>query len=502
MKICRFLPQRGHWRLPVERLPMSYDITHSMGRARTRNEKGPMLPTLEHLDSTVTTARFETLIGAIENEFFDAKAQPYQFTAGDHVKRELAKDVSAFANAGGGYIVVGLSTQASVGHYGEEVSAIRTLSRALCDPDQYTKIISEWVYPRPKGVIADWHQYGADPDKGIFVIFVPPQEELNKPFLITRFIEGSKTTEILVGYAQRRRDSTDVASVHEIQQTLRSGLSLERELLGRLDNLESLVERHFRAETEALSADNRAQLLRQRIDLALDHGDLKDNRAIILSAVPIGASSLLTVFSNAPKSLKFHLENPPELRDAGWDLGTLDRARIVKGELVRVANGNRKVIDLYRDGSLVFAALATREFIAWNRDSDLRINPLALIELVVSFTRFYGLVIADFSVPPGSIEFTIGLRNMHLNGDKTYLLPYGIKSLGFSFSSDRKEAPEDSWNVKLSVEGDVYEADRVAYQLVREFYLWFGQPEDVIPYSKTVNGKQVIDTDAIVSDGM
>src|SRR6185503_5340986 len=148
---------------------------------------------LTDLAKIVADRDFSRLVGEIEGQFFDAKAQPYQFDVGNDPKREFAKDVSAFANANGGYIFVGVATKAAVLQAGEAVSELRPVDRAIFDPDRHLKLLEEWLYPQPKEVEIDWHDLGQG--KGIGVIFVPTQNERSKPFLITRTIGDKKTTE-------------------------------------------------------------------------------------------------------------------------------------------------------------------------------------------------------------------------------------------------------------------------------------------------------------------
>jgi len=146
--------------------------------------------TLEELKLITDARNFEKLVGEVENEFFDAKGRVYHFDAGDYAKRELAKDVTAFANAGGGYIFIGARTVVSTVAFGEEVKELLPLSSELIDPERYYKVVTEWVYPQPNGLRVEWHPFGAD-GKGLGVLIVPTQEERSKPFLITKTIEGA-----------------------------------------------------------------------------------------------------------------------------------------------------------------------------------------------------------------------------------------------------------------------------------------------------------------------
>ena len=63
---------------------------------------------------------------------------------------------------------------------------------------------------------------------------------------------------------------------------------------------------------------------------------MNEKRSLMLSATPMEPAELATVFSNSPASLRRKLEDPPKLRESGWGLATLDQAKLLHGELIRV----------------------------------------------------------------------------------------------------------------------------------------------------------------------
>jgi hypothetical protein len=221
---------------------------------------------LVELKQVIELSDFDKVLGEIEGQCLDAKEQPYRFEDGSDIKREFAKDVSAFANSRGGAILVGLRTKTGPFQYGEEVEIIRPIPVAFFDPDQHRKILAEWLYPQPIGIEIVFKPFGNDPNKGVGVIFVPPQDDLTKPFLIKRVIgETKKTSELLIGFVERRVDGTEVRTVADLHHALKIGLNLERELLGRISNLEAKVDRHFSAKAAAESLEEREKRLEDRI---------------------------------------------------------------------------------------------------------------------------------------------------------------------------------------------------------------------------------------------
>jgi hypothetical protein len=222
---------------------------------------------------------------------------------------------------------------------------------------------------------------------------------------------------------------------------------------------------------------------------------IKNSRSMILAAMPRQAAELNTIFSEQPESIRRKLESPPKLRASGWDLPTLDSAKILRGELIRVVERGRMIVDLYRDGTFILGGQIHRNFLAWSDKTDSHLHPLAMIELTVNFTRFYRLVLEDFRTPPQDIALRVELHNMHLEGEKTKL-GSGPVATYWPLSGGR-EAPTDSWHNEIVIPAESYDPDRAAYLLMRELYLWFGYSDEAIPYAKDTSEGKVIDADQI-----
>jgi hypothetical protein len=94
---------------------------------------------------------FDELTGALENEFFDVKSDPWDLNL-ERGKLDLAKDVSSFANWRGGIIVVGAASAPAATYQRNEVQEIRPLPAMLTPTDRYSHVIREWVYPVPEGI--------------------------------------------------------------------------------------------------------------------------------------------------------------------------------------------------------------------------------------------------------------------------------------------------------------------------------------------------------------
>jgi hypothetical protein len=117
--------------------------------------------------------------------------------------------------------------------------------------------------------------------------------------------------------------------------------------------------------------------------------------------------------------------------------------------------------------------------------------------VIYSFTDFYRHVIGDLKQAPAEIHCRLDFLNLHERDMKTVLGPFSADSYAAVCGHELHEAPEDgkTWTSKFAA--DRYDPAVVAYELIREVYIWFGIDEDEIPYVKKVGNVQVVDVEAI-----
>jgi hypothetical protein len=182
--------------------------------------------------------------------------------------------------------------------------------------------------------------------------------------------------------------------------------------------------------------------------------------------------------------------------DVRWLLHHHRYVNILKGEAIRALLPDQKVIDLYRDGTMIAAVPADESFLAWGRTDKQRLNPVALIEVVYAFVNLYSRVLGDFHAAPSTVTIRIELRHMHLEEQKTKLSPYGIEDAQ-QYGMHDQEAPDDHASLEYSIAVKDFQPASVVFSLVKEIYLWFGIEEDKIPYMKSEGGQRVFDPAAI-----
>ncbi|MDQ3713707.1 MAG: ATP-binding protein [Acidobacteriota bacterium] len=447
--------------------------------------------TKEDLEGIINSNNFDKLKGKYESARFECKSQPYLL--GDNKnKREIAKDVSSFANTDGGYILIGVKTIKDVTHIGDRIDEIKPFDSNLINKEQVSKVCEDWIYPKPEGLDFFWITSSNDANKGIAVIKIPSQSDRFKPFLIKNVLDEEKQVEIMFGYAVRVRDNSQPYSLRDLQTLLRSGLNYEQTIQKRFEVLELKI--------ESIKENDNSESLYERIDrltkIAVSEADLAKDRFFALTAFTDKPNNLKS-FATSENGAKILLGNTPSLRYGGWTLDTHNRPEIIKGELIRAKEDDYKTIELHRDGTLIFAGAADGRFLSWGKkwgDND-KINQVALIEIIFNFVELYQKVALDLEEKPQNGFIRIELSNMHKGEIKNYLAPYQIDY--WATSRDVKVAPDDSMIKIVKFDFDNFTSGQIAFKVLREIYLWFGFDEGKIPYSKTENESRMVDPEQI-----
>jgi Putative DNA-binding domain len=212
---------------------------------------------------------FDQFVGAPESLEVEFKGEPYRLDQ-EGQKFELAKDVSALANAAGGVIVIGARTERDDEAAVDVVTDVRPLARGLVNDEQYEGTIADRVYPRLQELHVRFYPSTGDEGRGLVAIDVPSQQEIDRYFLVQRPIaEGDERTPgWLVGIAVRSVGRVEVRRVGEIHTLINRGLSVGRQLADVAEGIADLRERVGQAAIAA--PETPADRLDAVIDARLD----------------------------------------------------------------------------------------------------------------------------------------------------------------------------------------------------------------------------------------
>lgn len=442
--------------------------------------------------SIINDGNFDLLKGKPESDWLECKRQKYLLDE-EKGKRELAKDISSFANSTeGGFILIGVETEKSDQYQVDTIAYIRPFAQNIINIEQYHNVIRDWVYPAPDTKI-EWKSYKQS-NKGILVITIPPQSEGLKPFLVSKTIEDSgKFTEILFGYVERKRANSVPKKVVELHQIFRDGLFYGTNISRRFDDITALFSDSRMPNVSPKRSDEEISV---RITDSIMSSGLNGHRKLIIAVYTREEVSLPEWFDSGSELIK-SFENPPELRRSGWGLNIRKRSNIIKGELRRTVNEEKHLIfDLYRDGTLIFGVPAEQDFLTWGPAySDLKINSLALIETIYNFLTLYKVVTENLFPKPLEFYLRIKLHDLHLNGENSFMVPYAVGA----YSGEKYDAPENDFDRILTFGLSNFDVGSVAYMIVREIYAWFGMDSNVIPYVSEKDDLKFIDPTQIIN---
>ncbi|MER6038310.1 RNA-binding domain-containing protein [Streptomyces sp. NPDC001835] len=175
---------------------------------------------LEAVRAALRAQKPDLLLEQPEGQWLDAKTVPYELRDPRAVE-ELAKDVCAFANGGGGVIVLGIDTR-----WVDDVEIldhIVPVDRASVDRDQIRKLIRERITPAPRRVGVEW----SDDQQGARVLYIDiPAQQADTLFVVAAPVgkPGAVRTDT-VAVPVREADGTHWLARTEIQRLLSAGVA-------------------------------------------------------------------------------------------------------------------------------------------------------------------------------------------------------------------------------------------------------------------------------------
>jgi hypothetical protein len=467
---------------------------------------------------------FSALIGELENEWLECKQFPYQLDT-DRQKLELAKDVSGLANASGGLLLIGFATGKDVTHGADRIDEAKPFPLQTFDAAQYVDIIRAWTQPA-LSVTVEIHP-SEDTDKGYCCIVVPAVSAADRPVLVAKtLVDDDKRTGVVFGYCERKQGNVQHYDVARLQSALRDGLRLDDHIRDGFQSLQvllkTLTETAQGAKTELPAVVTKVPALEQagsavpaprpltftnneieaRTAEALRVVGLSIAPALVLRSIPAGKMDIRELFESKTAPLVKLLEQPISLRDSGFDLSVDGASHIVAGSLRRSVSPEAKLLEVHRDGMVIFITRGDDGGLCWGRKERQAtanlINQLVLVETVYLFFRFCYAVYDATAGRTSAISVELELLRTSSEGRDCVLERGAISDWG---GTRMKPAPGQSKTFSITVNRTIDSPERSALLLLSEIYAWFGFEEDQIPYTAGTGGDRVIDPEGLVAAG-
>lgn len=457
---------------------------------------------LKDIGAILAHGTFDDLVGVIEDYYFEAKSAPYPIDK-SYGRRELAKDVVAFANADGGMILIGAQTDTSPVHIGDEIKAIHPIPQNLINHQQYHDIIRDWVHPHLEEVDVSWYPCANDNERGVVAIMIPKQTPHHGPFLVSKTLDEdnpSKQVGFLFGYFERRLAGNEPARIQDLHVLLKDGRRVD-ELVRRFDavdqelmTLRSIIE----SETSRpkISSSVTTEELSNRLANARRTANLTSCPVFYLAAITTPATDLSGIFVT-DSAITRTIDHPPKLRPGGFDLSHEQRSRIIEGRSRGVMIPSWKLLEVYRDGTIIYAVEANSSPCWWGSShtpkNGLIINPLALIETIYTFAKFTRIVFGEATPPIQGAVYHLGFSNLTAGNVPTRLMPGPLTSWGWNVPEELKTAPRPDACFEVKWEQSEIHPETISFVLAREVYRWFGFEDDKIPYVSNNKHEPAID---------
>jgi len=209
--------------------------------------------TMEKIKEIINSRNFSNFVHLKENLYFDAKREQYD-AASPSSRYEIAKDVSAFANSEGGYIVIGLNTKRIDEQLTEEVESLNLLQEETFNVGAHKSIIAQFIYPSIRCLEVEWVESMENPGIGIGYILIPKQDEREKYFLTNNTLEENEPVKQIVFGLARRIDSSSIPlGQKEIYLALQTGKSAISERLTIIEKKLIRIEEAIKKSIEAVT---------------------------------------------------------------------------------------------------------------------------------------------------------------------------------------------------------------------------------------------------------
>lgn len=432
------------------------------------------------LEEALAAGDFDRLKDTKEDEWLDFKSQPYQLQH-ENQKWELAKDVAAFANTAGGYIVLGVKTEKRATEIGDIAKSYSLIPKSQVDWGKYLDVFKEWIYPLVRGVRATWYPDDGAHPQGLLLIHIPPQHLDEQPFVLRRMlVRENEPPAAALGIPERRGDQVQwmrAEMVHHRLAFYRAGGG------GGPTGNRGYAGAHH--EERAQRAD--AQLIALETE-----SEWQGAPTYFLQAYGPAGRRFGQEYQ-AAAGIRGALERPPSLRHNGFNLDTHGELDVRDGNLAYVGDP-RRVLWLERDGLFTAGAIGNEEYLGWamNRQratgQPTTINPIVLVEYTLEFFRFLHQVL----VPrlPGSWTIRVAGRGWKSRSGGLKLRPGAPQSVMFGVTPGHLA----SGDALLETFDSTGHAERDAFIALASVYGYFGYGPEKIPYADgdTISEEQVM----------
>ena len=397
------------------------------------------------------------ILGTVECSWVDFKSQPYLLST-DKGSWELCKDVAAFANGGGGYIVIGIAATKDPNDATERASELRAVPVAMANRDQHRDKIVAGVFPSIDGLSITTHS--ANEGSCYLTIHVPAQSAYVKPFLIRYLVDVDGKRVSGFGWPVRVDDAVTWQGCEHFQTRLSLGGLLQAAAAQartpqRIEPSVETLRRHLRV----------VEVMEYR------------DPVLLYQFTPLGKTDLTAQMYGA-EGLASVVQTRAALRPRGFNTVARGSSDVRADRGVEWGSRWRTAID--SDGVVIAAASVTDDALARTaspRREGFVISPIFLLEWTNDvFRLFYEQVQprAGLTVQ----QWTVSIVALGMNRGSVRLPRLDPR---YFDSDELQRANTDEFRRDLELTGA---PDQDTFRALTLFYALFGLGPDAIPYCR------------------
>ena len=389
---------------------------------------------------------------------------------------EILKDIASLANAGGGYLIIGIREDGYGKAIGYRTHTVEDLNRMKQSIQQlYIEHITERI-PRMESKV---REPSSNP---ILVIHIPESD------LTPHMIKFNRRTDFWSRYDDGKREMS-LPEIRSAFQNDRAQRGLDS-ISHRLDEISRRLREEERSAPEVTTEPPTSRtkpffISEFRDGKALTDfmykklmEEIKDNPYFWIAATPVSLAN--NAIDTSSQQILEKIQNPPGSRRSGWNMELSAAIKPIPDGVERGPK-NYEYLALYNNAHMEFWTPLGEHF-CWRQsreDFEKRpeLYPYPVVEFPVTFLRLYKSII-EVSNLTGN--FIVNLKYLNLKGYR--LRPWAPKQTGYIFADGVTPFPHDDLIVPTIEFNESFDPDVVAHDLLTRMYSAFGLSSERIPF--------------------
>lgn len=387
----------------------------------------------------------------------------------DQDRFETLCDLCSFANAGGGYLIIGIRDDGK-----GKAQRLETVT----EPERIVKSIRslfiDHISDRIEGIEIQIRQIC---NSNIILIRVPNSGRA--PHMVTL----NNNTHFVTRY----QDGKHVMAINEIRSKFVNDIIGRRIALieDGIRNISQGQQIEFRNQTLKMLENRESSLLLEtdgtivsEATLNLFRNEIQAEPYFRISVTPLTTRRDLI---NVDKPEVQNIINNPEQRDNGWNMDIFYSSIVRYSEGIYKGSLSDKILKLIQNGHMEFASKLDYGFCWKQSEEEFKKHPILysipMLEFPSSFLRLYKKIVDLLYLKD---SFIVNMQYINLKGYS--INPYPSNTIGYLIHGASRAYQENDIIVPPIEISANFNPDSIAFELIKFVYASFGYSEDNVPF--------------------